>query len=129
MVKVSAYKQREREDGTLFYVLVLEGGLEIVQSSESGQMYATTKTATIPSTFNEVQCEALIGSEIKGSIIKEDCEPFNYVIEKTGEEIILHHRWVYSPDEDGKPKPQEQTETNPFLGETSFSKNGSLKPA
>lgn len=129
MVKVIGYKQRKREDGTSFFVLELDGGLDIIRSSSSGQFYATSKKTTIPSTFNEVQCEALIGTEINGSIVKDECDPYEYVVKETGEEIILHHRWVYSPDEDAKPKPQEEPETNPFLGETSFSKNGSLEPA
>jgi hypothetical protein len=129
MVKVIGYKQREREDGTSFFVLEIDGGLDIIRSSSSGQFYATSKKTTIPSTFSEVQCEALIGTEINGSIVKKECVPYKYVVKETGEEIMLHHRWVYSPDEDVKPKQELESETIPLAGDFSFRKNGSLELA
>ncbi len=34
-----------------------------------------------------------------GKIIKEECEPFDYVIKETGEEITVSHRWVFAPED------------------------------
>jgi len=128
MVRIINYKERQREDGTEFYVLELQGGIEMVKSKETGNFYATAKRAFIPSTFNEQTCTGLIGTEMPGSIIKEDCEPFTYVITETGEEITLSHRWVYVTEDAVKP---EQTavryEQNVIANSDVFSQNGILE--
>ncbi len=99
MVRIINYKEREKDNGETFFVLELQGGIEMVQSKETGNFYATAKRAFIPSTFDEQTCSALIGTEMPGKIIKEECEPFDYVIKETGEEITLSHRWVYAPED------------------------------
>ena len=99
MVRIINYKERQKEDGDTFFVLELQGGIEMVQSKETGNFYATAKRAFMPSTFDEQTCSALIGTEMPGTILKEECEPFNYVVKETGEEITLHHRWVYAPED------------------------------
>ena len=33
-------------------------------------------------------------------VIKEECEPYDYVVQETGEELILYHRWVYAPEDE-----------------------------
>lgn len=99
MVRIVNYKERQKDDGTMFYVLEIQGGLEMVQSKETGSFYATVKKAYVSSTFDEQTCKALIGSEMPGKIIKEECEPYDYVVKETGEEIILYHRWVYAPED------------------------------
>ncbi|WP_340075841.1 hypothetical protein [Leptobacterium sp. I13] len=99
MVRIINYKQREREDGTTFNLLELQGGVEMVLSKETGQYYATAKKAYITSTFDEATCQALIGTEMQGSIIKQEVEPYTYVVKETGEELVLAHRWVYVPEE------------------------------
>lgn len=103
MVRIIGYKQRQKEDGELFYVLELQGGVELIRSNSTGKFYATAKKAFLPSTFDKQTCIALTGTEIQGSIKKEECEPFEYVVKETGEEIILHHRWVYSSEESNEP--------------------------
>jgi hypothetical protein len=100
MVRIINYKVRKREDATFFYVLEIQGGVEMVKSKETGNFYATVKKANVPSTFDEETCKALIGSEMPGKIIKEECEPYDYVVKETGEEIILYHRWVYAPEDE-----------------------------
>ncbi len=80
MVRIINYKERQKEDGTSFFVLELQGGIEMVKSKETGNFYATAKRAFIPSTFDEQVCNGLIGTEMPGSIIKEDCEPFQYIV-------------------------------------------------
>lgn len=55
------------------------------------------KKASITSTFDELTCQALIGTQMQGSIQKVECEPYEYTVKDTGEVIVLHHRFVYSP--------------------------------
>jgi len=132
MVRIIDYKERKREDGTFFYVLEIQGGVEMVKSKETGSFYATVKKANVPSTFDEQTCIGLIGSEMPGKVIKEECEPYDYVVKETGEEIILYHRWVYSPDdlpasEINKPSTKIAQNFEPDLKQ--FSKNGILEHA
>ena len=95
MVTIIDYKKRINSEGTEFNALILQGGLEMVKSHDSGNYYATAKTASIASTFTDEVCEKLIGQEIPGSIQKVSCEPFEYTIKESGEIITLEHRWVY----------------------------------
>jgi hypothetical protein len=95
MVRIIGYKERASADGEKFYVLELQGGLEIVKSKQTGRHYATAKTATMTSTFNEDVCKRLVGQEIKGSIKRIDCEPYEYTVKETGEVITLASRWEY----------------------------------
>ncbi len=95
MVRIIGFQERKKEDGTSFYVLELQGGIETVISQTTGNMYLTAKKATLPSTFDKVTCQALIGTDMEGQIVKEVCEPYLYTIKETGEEITLQHRYVY----------------------------------
>lgn len=125
MVTIVNYKERLKDDGTSFYVLELQGGIEMTQSKTTGMFYATAKKAIIPSTFDEVTCKGLIGTQISGSIEKQDCEPYEYVIQETGEEIILSHRWVYIPEVSRVFTAKEELKPDSNV----FSKNGSLESA
>ena len=98
MIRIINYKTRQREDGTDFYLLEVQGGIEMVLSKTSGQYYATAKKATVSTTFDEETCKALIGTEMPGSIEKVECQPFEYVIKETGEVINLHHRYRFVPE-------------------------------
>ncbi len=40
-----------------------------------------------------LQCQGLIGQELPGSIVKQECEAYQYTIKDTGEVITLQHRW------------------------------------
>jgi len=123
MVRIINYKQREREDGTTFFLLELQGGVEMVLSKETEQYYATAKKAFITSTFDEVTCQALIGSEMNGNVVKKEVEPYTYVVKETGEELVLTHRWVYVPEDTTTTK--EDKAVNQLMADTSvFSKNG-----
>jgi hypothetical protein len=114
MVKITDYNEREREDGTSFFTLELQGGLEMVQSKETGKFYATIRKTSIATTFDEETCKAVIGTEMSGTITKMEVEPYTYVVKETGEEITLTHRWVYVQDA------QEPVKANV----EAFSKNG-----
>lgn len=130
MVRIINYKERQREDGSTFFVLEVQGGIEMVKSKQTGNFYATAKKAFLPSTFDEQTCSGLIGSEMPGSIMKERCEPFTYVVKETGEEITLSHRWVYVTEDAVKSietavKQEQSVKANTDV----FSKNGILEYA
>ncbi|WP_378185895.1 hypothetical protein ACE939_12365 [Aquimarina sp. W85] len=128
MVRIINYKQREREDGTTFFLLELQGGIEMVLSKETGQYYATAKKAFITSTFDEATCQALIGSEMPGNVVKKEVEPYTYVVKETGEELILMHRWVFVPREEQPSKEDKAIEE--LMADTSmFSQNGASQLA
>lgn len=112
MVTIINYKERQKEDGSSFFVLEVQGGIEMVQSKVSGNFYATAKKAFLPSTFDALTCQALVGTQMDGAIEKVECEPYEYTIQSTGEIITLSHRYAYvqenknvakSPNENFKP--------------------------
>ena len=98
MVTIKNYENRINDDGKEFFVLILEGDLELAQSTKTGKYYATAKQTSITSTFNELTCKALIGKTLPGSINKVACESFTYLDKLTGETTELTHRYVYSPN-------------------------------
>jgi Ca2+-dependent lipid-binding protein len=97
-VTIVDYKQRFNEDGEPFNALILEGELTMVQSTVSKNFYATAKRTSISSTFNDERCKQLIGTQIPGTIEKVECDPYQYVIPETNEEITLRHRYEYRPE-------------------------------
>lgn len=98
MVTVIEFKQRESADGKTFNTLVLQGGIEFIQSKESGSFYATAKTTSITSTFDEITCKALIGQQLDGNIQKIECTAYDYTIKETGEVIQLTHKYEFIPE-------------------------------
>lgn len=99
MVRIVNYQKRQAENGKEFFVLELQGGIEMVKSAETGKFYVTARKASISSTFDEITCKALIGTELPGSVEKVNCEPYNYTIKDTGEVITLCHRFEYVEEE------------------------------
>jgi hypothetical protein len=97
MVKVTGFKEVQKADGTSFITLELTGALELVQSQETGNFYATVRKCRIPSTFKAAIAEMMIGQQIEGEIVKVEVEPYDYVNEETGETLTLHHSWAYRP--------------------------------
>lgn len=98
MVRIINFKQYSSEDGKVFNVLELQGGIEMVKSQTTDRYYATARKATMPSTFDENTCKSLIGTELSGQIIKVQTEPYEYTIQETGEVIELSHRYEYQPE-------------------------------
>lgn len=94
MVKVTDYKQREK-DGETFYVLILQGKPELVKSMNTGKTYMTSRSASISCTFDEATCKSLIGETFAGSIRRIACEPYEYTNNETGELIKLDFRYEY----------------------------------
>lgn len=99
MVRIVNYKKHTTEDGRDFLVLEVQGGVEMIKSQKTGSYYATIRKATVPSTFDEVTCKSLIGSELPGSVFKVASEPYEYTVKETGEVIQLSHKWEYLPEE------------------------------
>jgi hypothetical protein len=99
MVKVIDYKLRNSLNGNPFYALVLQGGIEMVTSA-SGNSYLSAKTVSIPTTFTEQVCASLVGSELPGSIVREEVEPYEYTVPETGELLLLTHRYIYLDQEE-----------------------------
>ena len=98
MVQITNYLERQRKDGSSFIVLEITGGVELVQSTNSGGFYATVRKCTIPSTFDASVAQKLIGSEIPGQIVRVPVDPYEYINKRTGEVMQLQHSYAYRPE-------------------------------
>ena len=99
MVTIVDYKKRQKENGEEFYALIVQGGVEMIRSENTGKFYATAKKASIVSTFDELTCKSVIGTQLPGVVEKQECEPYSYTVESTGEEVELSHTYAYNPQE------------------------------
>lgn len=122
MVTIVDTEQRTNSTtGEKFNVLILQGDLDIIQSAQTGRFYATAKKTSISATFSEAVCRTMIGRTLPGSVIKQACEPYDYVNKVTGEITQLDFRYGYSPsgsNEDAVFETREQqalTQSTPDL--------------
>lgn len=99
MLTITDYKIAESKQGKEFVSLTLTGGLEFVQSQETGNFYAKGMKCRIPSTLDETSAKALLGTQVPGRIERIGCESYDYTIKETGEVIKLAHTYVYLPEE------------------------------
>ena len=97
MVTISDYRVNVNSEGKSFCSLILQGELELVKSKTS-RFYATARKTSITSTFDENTCRQLIGKTIKGSIVKVDCDDYDYIIPESGEVIRLNYNYSYVAD-------------------------------
>ena len=128
MVRIINYQKRTTEQGKDFFVLELQGGIEMVKSVETGKFYVTARKASIPSTFDEVTCQALIGTELPGKVEKTSCDPYEYTIKDTGEVITLHHTFEYVDEQEVANTTERSLATidefiQPPFNDTRFSSN------
>lgn len=100
MVQIIDFKMSENAQGKEYVSLKLSGGLEPVQSSQTGRFYITSKTCYIPSTFDAAIASGLIGTKMPGRVVRVDAEPWEYKVKETGELITLTHRYEYRPEEE-----------------------------
>lgn len=101
MVTIVDYRAYQKEDGTEFYALEVQGGIEIIKSKETGRNYLTARKAVVSCTFDKDTCEALKGTQIDGVIKKVEVAPYEYTLKETGEVIMLSHRYEFlSTDEE-----------------------------
>ncbi|RYE56995.1 MAG: hypothetical protein EOP48_06780 [Sphingobacteriales bacterium] len=103
MVTVTNYKVKHAKDGRNFTLLELQGGLEMVQSNQTGRFYATVRKCTVSTTFDEMIAKTLIGTQMPGKITRVECDPYEYTVESTGEVIMLAHRWGFWPENSKAP--------------------------
>jgi len=113
MLKIIEVAPRVNSDGEQFFALILQDGLQLVKSKETGNYYATAKSTSITSTFTEEVAKSMIGSEIPGTIQKVACESYEYTIKDTGEVITLEHRWQYFPEGETVPSETQVVEKEP----------------
>jgi len=99
MVTVTNFKVVETEEGDTYIRLILSGGISMVKSKETNRFYATNRRCSISATFVEETAKQMVGTTMGGSIIKEDCEPYEYETDK-GEILELSHRWTYTDKSD-----------------------------
>src|SRR5688500_10650662 len=104
MLTVTNTKKIQTKDGKEFVALELSGGLEMVQSQQTGRFYATVRRCTVSTTFSEEMAKSLIGSQLPGKIARVQCDPYEYALPSTGEVMILTHRWNYQPEISEAPK-------------------------
>jgi hypothetical protein len=100
MVKIVDFKTYERNDGSEFNVLIVQGGIEAVKSKETGRTYLTARKTNVSSTFDAGTCESLIGSGFPGAIKKVEVDPYEYTVPRTGEVITLTHSYQYVSEEE-----------------------------
>jgi hypothetical protein len=105
MVTIIDYRVCKNSEGKPFCSLVLQGDMELVKSSQTGNFYATARKTTITSTFDETVCKSLVGKSLPGKIEKQNTEPYEYTVEETGEVKLLEHTYVFVPE--GKEVEQE----------------------
>lgn len=98
MVTIIAAKKRTSKEGRTFMALELQGDVEMVQSQTTGKFFLTAKKCSIPSTFDEIVAQTLIGTTMKGSIERVECDPYEYVVPSTGEVMTLAHTYEYRPE-------------------------------
>jgi hypothetical protein len=97
MVTIVDYKERTNSSEEKFFVLILQGGIEVVVSKATGKPYITARKASIPCTFNEVVVKTLIGTTMSGVIEKIQCDPYDYTL-PNGEVIQLDYTYQYSSE-------------------------------
>jgi hypothetical protein len=98
MVRIIDYKTRMNSEGEPFLALVVQDGITLVKSKETGLYYATAKKASIPCTFDEATAKAMLGEKVPGTVQKKQCEPYEFTNKETGEVMQLDYRWVYLPE-------------------------------
>ena len=97
MVKVVAAHLRQSEKGH-FLMFEIMGQIELLQSQKTGRFYATARRCMISTTFDAITANNFVGQSLPGSIGRVECEPYNYTVPESGEEIELAHRWDYVPE-------------------------------
>lgn len=101
MVTITGYERRQGEKGE-FFLLQLEGDIEFAYSQKTGLPYATVKKCFIPCTFNERTCQASVGKQMPGSIVKVSVAEYEYTVPETGEIKVLDYQYTYSPTEEAE---------------------------
>lgn len=97
MVTVTNYVKRTTTEGKEFITLELSGGLTLVQSSSTGNFYATVRKCSISSTLDENTAKQLIGTQLHGEILRQETSNYQWTNKATGEVLTLNYHWCYQP--------------------------------
>ena len=95
MVTITDYQTKKNQRGEQFVVLNLISDVVMEQSTNTGNWFANTYKANIVASVDEENAKLMIGKQLPGSIIKKECEPYEYVIKSTGKKKILTHTFEY----------------------------------
>jgi hypothetical protein len=98
MLIVKSFRQRITNESKEFVTLELQGGLEFVQSLNTGKFHGCIRKRSIHTTFTVNVAKMLIGLKIAGTIVRQECQPYKYKIHATGEELMPHTLWGYQPE-------------------------------
>ena len=98
MVTITKYHLRESKEGKPFIALELQGSIELVQSLETGNFYATARKCSITSTFDEETAKRIVGTQMPGSIVRVQTEAYDFHVPESGEVIKLAHTYQYRPE-------------------------------
>jgi hypothetical protein len=99
MVTVTDYSKKMNTKDEEFFVLHLQGDVELIKSVSTGKFYAHVKKTSITSTLNEETCKSIIGKRLPGSIQKVECEAYEYKIPGTNDTVTLTHNYQYTETE------------------------------
>ncbi len=99
MVTVKNYHVRQGNNGDNYISLELEGDVTFVQSQNTGRFYASAKQCIMYAAMDEKTAQALIGTQLPGSIERVACDPYEYTIPDTGEVKMLSYTNEYRPAE------------------------------
>lgn len=97
MVTVTNALERVKKDGTVFSVIEISGGAELILSQTTQRYYATVRRCTVPFTGSLEVAKMLIGQKIDGEIVRVICEPYQFTNSRTGEVLTLQHSYAYRP--------------------------------
>ena len=100
MVQIVGFNLRTQKEGKKenYITLLIEGDVELVQSSNTGRFYATVRRCVISSTFDEETAERMVGKQMPGTIERVPCQAYDYTVPETGEVVSLGYRWDYKPE-------------------------------
>jgi len=117
MVKIIAVKKSANKEGKEFFSLKVQGGVEAIQSQQTGKIYLTVRNCYVSTTFDEATAEALIGTELPGIVKRVESEPYEYTVKGTGEVIMLSHRYEYTPENEQEYSAPKEQKHEAFLAE------------
>lgn len=98
MITVVSFNRRKRKDGETFLTLTITGGLELVQSQSTGNWRGVVRKCEIPCSFDETIAQTIVGTQLPGTIVRVQSDPYVLTDKNTGEAITLSHRWRYQPE-------------------------------
>lgn len=101
--------ERKNKKGESFNVLVVEGGLTMVQSKKSNNWFAQSMRTNILASMSLDTCKSLIGTTLPGKIIKQKCTPYEY---KTPNSKIIKLDYTYSYVHEQPQIPMEEGNTS-----------------